>query len=43
MAICYKYELLDTTAMAAEPKRDILRCEVAEMLNQMLALANLIA
>ncbi len=43
MAFCYKYELLDTTAMDAEPKREILRCEVAEMLYQMLALANLIA
>ena len=43
MAFCYKYELLDTSAMDAEPKRDILRCEVAEMLYQMLALANLIA
>jgi hypothetical protein len=43
MAFCYKYELLDTAAMDAEPKREILRCEVAEMLYQMLALANLIA
>ena len=43
MAFCYKYELLDTAAMDAEPKRDILRCEVAEMLYRMLALANLIA
>ena len=43
MAFCYKYELLDTSAMDAEPKREILRCEVAEMLYQMLLLANLIA
>ena len=43
MAFCYKYELLDTAAMDAEPKRDILRCEVAEMLYRMLLLANLIA
>ena len=43
MAFCYKYELLDTAAMDAEPKREILRCEVAEMLYRMLLLANLIA
>jgi len=43
MAYCYKYELLDIAAMDCEPKREILRCEVAEMLYQMLALANLIA
>ena len=42
MAFCYKYELLDTSAMDAEPKRDILRGEVAEMLYRMLVLANLI-
>ncbi len=42
MAFCYKYELLDTSALDAEPKRDILRCEVAEMLYRMLVLANLI-
>ena len=42
MAYCYKYELLDTSALNAEPKRDILRCEVAEMLYRMLQLANLI-
>lgn len=42
MAFCYKFELLDTSAMEAEPKRDILRCEVAEMLYRMLVLANLI-
>ena len=43
MAFCYKYALLDTAAMDCEPKREILRCEVAEMLYQMLVLANLIA
>ena len=43
MAFCYKYELLDTAAMDCEPKREILRCEVAEMLYQMLVLANLVA
>ena len=42
MAFCYKYELLDTSALNAEPKRDILRGEVAEMLYRMLQLANLI-
>ena len=42
MAFCYKYELLDISAMEAEPKREILRCEVAEMLYRMLVLANLI-
>ena len=42
MAFCYKYELLDTAAMDCEPKRDILRGEVAEMLYRMLQLANLI-
>ncbi len=43
MAFCYKYALLDTAAMDCEPKREILRCEVAEMLYQMLVLANLVA
>ncbi len=43
MAFCYKYELLDTAAMDAEPKREILRCEVAEILCRMLVLANLVA
>ena len=43
MAWCYWNEILDTDAMNAEPKREILRCEVAEMLYRMLVLANLIA
>ncbi len=43
MAWGYWNEILDTDAMNAEPKREILRCEVAEMLYRMLALANLIA
>ena len=43
MAFCYKYALLDTAAMDCEPKREILRCEVAEMLYRMLVLANLVA
>jgi hypothetical protein len=43
MAWCYWNEVLDTDAMNAEPKREILRCEVAEMLYRMLVLANLIA
>lgn len=42
MAFCYANELLDTSAMNAEPTRDILRGEVAEMLYRMLVLANLI-
>ena len=42
MAFCYDNELLDTSAMNAEPTREILRCEVAEMLYRMLVLANLI-
>ena len=42
MAFCYKQELLDTSAMNAEPKREIFRGEVAEMLYRMLVLANLI-
>ena len=42
MAWCYWNEILDTDAMNAEPKREILRCEVAEMLYRMLVLANLI-
>ena len=42
MASCYANELLDTSAMNAEPAREILRCEVAEMLYRMLVLANLI-
>ncbi len=42
MAFCYDNELLDTSDMNAEPTREILRCEVAEMLYRMLVLANLI-
>lgn len=42
MAFCYDNELLDTSAMNAEPTREILRGEVAEMLYRMLVLANLI-
>ncbi len=43
MAWGYWNEILDTDAMNTEPKREILRCEVAEMLYRMLVLANLIA
>ena len=43
MAYCYWNEILNTDDMNAEPKREILRCEVAEMLYRMLNLANLIA
>ena len=42
MAFCYENELLDTAVMNIEPKTDILRGEVAEMLYRMLVLANLI-
>ena len=42
MAFCYDNELLDTSAMNAEPTREILRGEVAEMLYRMLVSANLI-
>ena len=42
MASCYANELLDTSAMNAEPAREILRGEVAEILYRMLVLANLI-
>ena len=42
MAFCYANELLDTSSMNAEPIREILRGEVAEMLYRMLVLANLI-
>ncbi len=42
MAYCYENEILDTSDLNAEPKREILRGEVAEMLYRMLVLANLI-
>ena len=42
MAYCYLHEILDTSALNAEPTREILRGEVAEMLYRMLQLANLI-
>ncbi len=42
MAFCYWHEILDTSDLNAEPKREILRGEVAEMLYRMLQLANLI-
>ena len=43
MAYCYWNEILNTDDLNAEPKREILRGEVAEMLYRMLNLANLIA
>ena len=43
MAYCYWNEILNTDDLNAEPKREILRGEVAEMLCRMLNLANLIA
>ncbi len=42
MAYCYWNEILNTDDLNVEPKREILRCEVAEMLYRMLQLANLI-
>jgi len=42
MAWCYWNEILNPDDMNVEPKREILRCEVAEMLYRMLVLANLI-
>ena len=42
MAWCYWNEILNPDDMNVEPKRDILRGEVAEMLYRMLVLANLI-
>ena len=42
LAWCYKSGVLDDTAMNVEPKREILRGEVAEMLYRMLVQANLI-
>ena len=42
MAYCYGNEILNTDDLNAEPERDILRCEVAEILYRMLVLANLI-
>ena len=43
MAYCYWNEILNTDDLNAEPTREILRGEVAEMLYRMLTLANLIA
>ena len=42
MAYCYWNEILNTDDLNAEPTREILRGEVAEMLYRMLVLANLI-
>ena len=42
MAFCYRSEILDTSALNAEPTREILRGEVAEMLYRMMGLANLL-
>ena len=42
MAYCYGNELLDTAALSIRPKESILRCEVAEILYRMMALASLI-
>ena len=42
MAWCYKTGVLDNSALNVEPKKEILRGEVAEMLYRMLVKANLI-
>ena len=42
MAFCYGNGILDTSDLNAEPKREILRGEVAEMLYRMLVLAKLV-
>ena len=42
MAFCYRNEILDTSALNAEPTREIRRGEVAEMLYRMMGLANLL-
>ncbi len=42
MAFCYASGILDASDLNAEPKREILRGEVAEMLYRMLVLAKLI-
>ena len=42
MAWCCAQELFDTNVARLEPKQDILRGEIAEMLYRMLTLANLI-
>ena len=42
MAFCYASGILDASDLNAEPKREILRGEVAEMLYRMLTLAKLI-
>ena len=42
MAFCYGEDILDQSDMEIEPKRAILRCEIAQMLYNMLGSAKLL-
>ena len=42
MAFCYGEDILDQSDMEIEPKRAILRCEIAQMLYNMLGSAELL-
>ncbi len=41
LAFCYQEGILDQSALNIEPSKDILRCEIAQMLFNMLTKANL--
>jgi hypothetical protein len=43
VAFCYDANLLDPSELTVEPERDILRCELAQMLFQMLNSAKLLS
>ena len=42
MAFCYSVNILDQSALKIEPTKAILRCEIAQMLYNMLIAAELI-
>ena len=42
MAFCYSEDILDQSDLDIEPKRAILRCEIAQMLYNMLGSAKLL-
>lgn len=42
LAFCYDQGILDNSALTIQPKKDILRCEVAQMLYNLLSSANLL-
>ena len=42
MAFCYGEDILDRSALDIEPGRAILRCEIAQMLYNMLGSAKLL-